>query len=116
MAEFIRGARTALRITSILALARISSKAAQNEASRSSIGNLARTPVSSMSIQAAGLLHHPVVYRMGGRTNYAYLLAGMLDHPQNVGLGAVEQVDDDEVGREDRACLRTQELGPASGG
>jgi hypothetical protein len=36
----------------------------------------------------------------------------VLDHGQDVGLGAVEQVDREEVARQDRLGLRTQELRP----
>jgi hypothetical protein len=50
MIEFMRGVRTALRITSIPASARIWSNATLNEASRSWIRNLASTPASSRSI------------------------------------------------------------------
>jgi len=38
--------------------------------------------------------------------------AGVLDHGQDVGLGAVEQVDAEEVAGQDRFGLEAQELGP----
>jgi hypothetical protein len=34
----------------------------------------------------------------------------VLDHGQDVGLGAVEQADREQVARQDRLGLRTQEL------
>jgi len=37
----------------------------------------------------------------------------VLDHHQDAGLGAVEQVDGEEVARQDRLGLRTQELRPS---
>jgi hypothetical protein len=40
----------------------------------------------------------------------------VLDHGQHVSLGAVEQVDREEVARQDRLGLRTQELRPGGPG
>ena len=37
---------------------------------------------------------------------------GVLDHGQDAGLGAVKQVDREEVARQDRVGLRAQELRP----
>jgi hypothetical protein len=35
---------------------------------------------------------------------------GVLDHGQDIGLGAIEQVDREEVARQDDLGLRAQEL------
>ncbi len=117
MSAFIRGAFTALRITLMPASVRTWSKAAQNEASRSWIGNLARMPVSSRSMtRFRGLLYDPVRHGVRGGAEHTYAPAGVFDHCQDVDLGAVEQVDHDEVGGQDRLGLGAQELRPARAG
>jgi hypothetical protein len=35
---------------------------------------------------------------------------GVLDHGEDAGLGAVEQVGREEIARQDRVCLGAQEL------
>jgi hypothetical protein len=40
----------------------------------------------------------------------------VLDHGQDVGLGAIQQVDDEEVAGQDSLGLRTQELRPGRTG
>jgi len=62
--------------------------------------------------QVPGLLRHPGVARMGGHTEDPDAAGGVLDHGQDVGGGAVEQVDGEEVGGQDRLGLGVQELRP----
>jgi len=47
---------------------------------------------------------------MQGDSQDADAPGGVLDHGQDVGLGAVEQVGREEIARQDRLSLRTQEL------
>ncbi len=62
--------------------------------------------------QVAGLLGGPFPGRMQSDPQDADALAGVLDHGQDVSMGAVEQVGREEVARQDRAGLGTQELRP----
>ena len=47
---------------------------------------------------------------MQGGSEDADAPGGVLDHHQDIGLGAVEQVDAEEVAGQDRFGLRAQEL------
>jgi hypothetical protein len=47
---------------------------------------------------------------MQGDPEDAYAPGRVLDHGQNIGLGAIEQVDGEEVARKDRVGLGAQEL------
>jgi hypothetical protein len=49
---------------------------------------------------------------MGGHAEDAAAAGGVLDHCQDVGGGAVEQVDGEEVGGQHRLSLGVQELRP----
>ena len=60
--------------------------------------------------EVAGLLGGPVPGWMQGDAEDADAPGRVLDHGQDVGLGAVEQVDREEVARQDRAGLGVQEL------
>jgi hypothetical protein len=53
----------------------------------------------------AGRLHRPCGGRVGGGAEDPDPPGGVLDHRQDVGGGAVEQVDGEEVGGEDRLGL-----------
>ena len=46
---------------------------------------------------------------MLGDSENADAPAGVLDHGEDVGLGAVEQLGREEIARQDRVGLRTQE-------
>jgi hypothetical protein len=59
--------------------------------------------------QVPGLLGTPLPGWMQSEPENADTLAGVLDHGQDAGLGAVEQVGSDEVTRQDRLGLRAQE-------
>ena len=60
--------------------------------------------------QVAGLLGGPLPGGMGSDPEDADAPAGVLDHGQDVGLGAVEQVGREEVARQDRLGRGAQEL------
>jgi hypothetical protein len=62
--------------------------------------------------QIARLLAGPLPCGMQRDAKDADAPRRVLDHGQDVGLGAVEQVDAEEVARQDRLGLRTQELRP----
>jgi hypothetical protein len=53
---------------------------------------------------------------MQGDSEDADAPGGVLDHHQDIGLGAVEQVGGKEVARQDRLSLGTQELRPGRSG
>src|ERR1017187_2354747 len=60
--------------------------------------------------QVAGLLGGPFPGRMQGDSEDADAPGGVLDHGQDIGLGAVQQVGREEVARQDRFSLKAQEL------
>ena len=60
--------------------------------------------------EVAGLLGGPPPGGMQGDPEDANAPGRVLDHSQDVGLGAIEQVDREEVARQDRAGLGVQEL------
>ena len=62
--------------------------------------------------QVAGLLGGPFPGWMQGDPEDADAPGGVLDHGQDVGLGAVEQVRREEVARQDRLGLGAQEQRP----
>jgi hypothetical protein len=55
--------------------------------------------------QVAGLLGGPFPGRMQGDSEDADAPDGMLDHGQDIGLGAVQQAGREEVARQDRLGL-----------
>ena len=99
MIAFWRGARTPVRITSIPAAVNTASKPALND--RVAVVDQELRPrapgVVEVHQQVPGLLRHPLRRRMEGGTQHADPPGGVLDHRQDVRLGAVEQVDHDEV-------------------
>ncbi len=60
--------------------------------------------------EVAGLLGGPFSCRMQSDSQDADAPGGVLDHGQDVSMGAVEQVSRKEVACQDRVGLRTQEL------
>ena len=62
--------------------------------------------------QVAAQLCHPSVAGMRGHAEDADPAGGVLDDGQNVGGGAVEQLDGEEVGSQDRLRLTVQKLRP----
>jgi hypothetical protein len=60
--------------------------------------------------QVAGMLGTPFPGRMRGYSEDADAPAGVLDHGQDVGLGAAQQAGGEEVTRQDRLGLGAQEL------
>jgi hypothetical protein len=62
--------------------------------------------------QVPGLLGGPRPGRVRGDPEDADAPGGVLDHGQDVSLGAVEQVGGEEVARQDRLGLGAQELRP----
>ena len=60
--------------------------------------------------EVAGLLGGPFAGGMEGDAEDADAPGRVLDYGQDVGLGAVEQVDREEVARQDRLGLGAQEL------
>ena len=60
--------------------------------------------------EVAGLLGGPFAGWMQGDSQDADAPGGVLDHGEDVGLGAVEQVGCEEVARQDRVGLGTEEL------
>jgi len=68
--------------------------------------------VAEVHDQVAGLLGGPCAGGILRDAEDADAPAGVLDHGQDVRPGAVEQVDGEEVARQDRLGLRAQELGP----
>ena len=62
--------------------------------------------------EVAGLLRGPVPGWMQRDSEDADAQGGVLDHGQDVDLGAVEQVDGEEVACQDRLGLAAQELRP----
>src|ERR1039457_2095868 len=63
--------------------------------------------------QVPGLLGGPLPRWMQGDSEDADAPAGVLDHGQDISLGAIEQVGREEVARQDRLGLGSQELRPA---
>ncbi len=66
--------------------------------------------------QVASLLGGPFSGGMQGDSEDADAPGGVLDDGQDMGLGAVEQVGGEEVARQDRLGLGTQELRPGGRG
>jgi hypothetical protein len=64
--------------------------------------------------QVAGLLGGPRPGGMHCDAEDADAPGGVLDHGQDVSLGAVQQVGGEEIARQDRLGLRAQELPPGS--
>jgi hypothetical protein len=58
-------------------------------------------------------MYHPGLERVLRGSENPGPAATVLDDGQDVHLGAVEQVGGEEVQRQDRLCLGSQELGPA---
>ena len=75
-----------------------------------------RTLHSEVHEQVAGLLRSPFPARVQGDAEDADAPGRVLDNGQHVSLGAVEQVDREEVACQDRLGLRTQELRPGRPG
>jgi hypothetical protein len=116
MTEFIRGARTAERMTL--------TPAARNTASKR--GGEAGVPVMQQELhprpgvlqvheQVPGLLHHPGLDRMLGGAKNPYAAGAAFDHGKDVDLGAVERVGGEEVQRQGCPVPGTAEI-PASQG
>jgi hypothetical protein len=59
--------------------------------------------------EVPGLLHHPGLDRVLRSSENPDPAATVLDDSQDVRLSAVEQVDGEEVQRQDRLCLGSQE-------
>src|SRR5450755_5019029 len=66
--------------------------------------------------QVAGLLGGPVPGGMQRDSENPDAPAGVLDHGQDIGLGPIEQVRREEVARQDRLGLGTQEQRPGRAG
>ena len=66
--------------------------------------------------QVAGLLDGLLSGGMRRDSEDPDASAGVLDHGQDVGLGAIQQVDDEQVAGQDRLGLGTQELRPGRTG
>jgi len=62
--------------------------------------------------EVPGLLRHPGLDWVLRRSENLDPAATVLDDGQDGHLGAVEQVGGEEVQRQDRLCLRSQEFGP----
>jgi hypothetical protein len=62
--------------------------------------------------QVAGLLSGPFPGEMRRDSENPDAPAGVLDHGQDIGLGAIEQVRREEVARQDRLGLGAQEQQP----
>jgi hypothetical protein len=60
--------------------------------------------------EVAGMLGGPLPGRMQSDPEDADAPGRVLDYGQDIGLGAVEQVDREEVARQDRLGLGAQEL------
>jgi hypothetical protein len=76
---------------------------------RSAVADHELEPVSLLGEvheEVAGLLGGPLPGGMQGDPEDADAPGRVLDHGQDVGLGAVEQVDHEEVARQDRLGLR----------
>jgi len=63
--------------------------------------------------EVSGLLRQPGLDRVLCGSENPDPAATVLDDDQDVRLGTVEQVGGEEVQRQDRWCLRSQEFGPA---
>ena len=110
---FMRGVRTLHSTVRMPASARTASNAAVKFEPRSRIMNLtrcARSPRSLRRLRACWAVQLPG--RVQGDSEDAVPPGGVLDHGQDVGLGAVEQVDGEEVACQDRLGLAAQELRP----
>jgi hypothetical protein len=66
--------------------------------------------IAEIHEEIAGLLGGPLPGGMQGDSEDADAPGRVLDYRQDVGLSAVEQVDCEEVTRQDRVGLRAQEL------
>jgi hypothetical protein len=66
--------------------------------------------------QVAGLLSGPFPGGMRSDSENPHAPAGVLDHGQDIGLGAIEQVRREEVARQDRLGLGAQEQRPGRTG
>jgi hypothetical protein len=69
---------------------------------------------ASWRTQVAGLLGGPRPGGMHCDAEDADAPGGVLDHGQDLSLGAVQQVGGEEIARQDRLGLRAQELPPGS--
>jgi hypothetical protein len=113
----MRGVRTLRSTVRIPAPARTASNAAVKFEPRSRIMNL--TPVrllAEVHDQVAGLLSGPFPGGMRSDSENPDAPAGVLDHGQDIGLGAIEQVRREEVARQDRLGLGAQEQRPGRTG
>jgi hypothetical protein len=63
--------------------------------------------------QVPGLLDHPRLDRVPGRSEDAYPAGAVLYNGKDVGLRPVEQIGGEQVQRQDPLRLGPQELGPA---
>ncbi len=66
--------------------------------------------LAEVHMEVAGLLGCPLPGGMGGDAEDADAPGRVLDHGRDIGSGAVEQVDGEEVAGQDRLGLATQEL------
>jgi hypothetical protein len=72
--------------------------------------------VAEVHQEVAGLLGCPRPGGMQGDSEDADAPGGVLDHGQDISLGAIEQVSHEEVARQDRLGLGAQELRPGRPG
>src|SRR5215472_8323400 len=108
---FIRGVRTLQSTVRISASARTASNTAVLFGPRSRIMNLTRcacSPRSMIRLRACWAVHAPVGCKVTPED--ADAPGGVLDHGQDVSLGAVQQIRSEEIACQDRLGLGTQEL------
>lgn len=68
--------------------------------------------IAEIHQQVPSHLRHPPAIRVGGHAEDPDPAGRMLNDGQDVGVGAVEEVDGEEVRRQDRVGLAAQELRP----
>ena len=114
---FMRGVRTLQSTIRIPASARTAFE--RGGEVRSAVTDHEFDPVSlsaKVHQEVAGLLGGPFPGWMQGDSDDANAPGGVLDHGQDMGLGAVEQIDRKQVARQDRLSLGAQELRPGRPG
>jgi len=113
----MRGVRTLQSTVRIPAPARTASNAVVKV--RAAVADHELDPVcllAEVHDQVAGLLGGPFSGWVQGDCEDADAPGGVLYDGQDMGLGAVEQVGGEEVARQDRLGLRSQELRPGKHG
>jgi hypothetical protein len=116
MIEFMRGIRTPLRTTRRPAAVKTASKPSEDGVAVMHYELDAGADLIEVHAQVPALLYDPLAAGMGGGAQDPDPASGVFDRGQHVGLGAVQQVNGEQVEGQDRLGLGAQELRPARAG